>query len=263
MIKFKYFFLVTSILLLAACSSKPNDVSQEIWDRGIQYTIYVNKLTQNGENIPEEFGRDLSELIETDADREIAKAVNKLSINSLLIGLNELLGKDTDEAKKAYDETYKELQETFGKNALKESNLDMKLIEGYVTANQINAQEEKKEKEDEFMKSTGVYLTAKEVQYDLVNNLDKQFYVAGNVKLCDYYNYGYTNEEKYFCGMLTPEGGSYSDSWYLYFHRESFKSVYEYLLNSDINLRIIAEVNGKVYKRGQGNMAVVKTTEGY
>jgi len=103
-----------------------------------------------------------------------------------------------------------------------------------------------------------VELTGKEVQFNLSNNLNTEFYLNGNVELCNYYNYGYTNETDFFCGQLTPVDGGYSDSWYLYFHRDSFDSVYKALLNGSVNMKIIAKIPSKGYKRGQGNMAVVQ-----
>ncbi|MCL1696256.1 MULTISPECIES: hypothetical protein [unclassified Lysinibacillus] len=121
----------------------------------------------------------------------------------------------------------------------------------------------KEDPSDEFLKVTGVTLTGKEVQFDLANNLDKEFYLEGQVELCDYYNYGYTNEEKFFCGQLTPTDGGYSDSWYLYFHRDSFKNEYQDLLNGDVNMRVVAQIPAKSYKQGQGRMAAVKKSQSY
>lgn len=106
-------------------------------------------------------------------------------------------------------------------------------------------------------------LTGKEVQYDLANNLSKKFYLNGTVELCNYYNYGYTNEKAYFCGQLTPVDGGYSDSWYLYFRRDTFKDAYQKLLNGDVNMRISAFIPSESYMRGQGNMAIVNEMETY
>ncbi|WP_223553399.1 hypothetical protein [Lysinibacillus sphaericus] len=115
--------------------------------------------------------------------------------------------------------------------------------------------------EEKFVEENLVTLTGKEVQYNLENNLNVEFYLNGNVELCNYYNYGYTNEGAYFCGKLTPVDGDYSDSWYLYFHRDSFDSAYQALLEGNINMRIIAKIPSEGYERGQGNMAVVQKME--
>ncbi|MCT1538440.1 MULTISPECIES: hypothetical protein [Lysinibacillus] len=117
--------------------------------------------------------------------------------------------------------------------------------------------------EEKFIEDNMVRLTGKEVQYNLANNLNVEFYLNGNVELCDYYNYGYTNEAKFFCGQLTPVDGDYSDSWYLYFHRDSFDNAYQALLEGNINMRIIAKIPSNGYERGQGNMAVVKKIGAY
>lgn len=129
------------------------------------------------------------------------------------------------------------------------------------TSDNIKSNEE--HSSDEFLKATGVTLTGKEVQFDLANNLDKEFYLDGQVELCDYYNYGYTNEAKFFCAQLTPTDGKYSDSWYLYFHRDSFDKEYQNLLNGNANMKVIAQIPSKSYKLGQGNMAVVKKSQSY
>ncbi len=117
--------------------------------------------------------------------------------------------------------------------------------------------------DEKFMDEYNISLTGKEVQFNLANNLNKEFFLNGNVELCDYYNYGYTNEKAYFCGQLTPVDGGYSDSWYLYFHRDSFDNVYEALLEGNLDMRISAKIPSKVYERGQGNMAIVQRIKVY
>lgn len=117
--------------------------------------------------------------------------------------------------------------------------------------------------DEQFMEEYNISLNGKEVQFNLANNLNKEFYLNGNVELCDYYNYGYTNEKAYFCGQLTPVDGGHSDSWYLYFHRDSFDNVYEALLEGNLDMRISAKIPSKVYERGQGNMAIVQRMKVY
>lgn len=117
--------------------------------------------------------------------------------------------------------------------------------------------------DEKFMEEYNISLNGKEVQFNLTNNLNKEFYLNGNVELCDYYNYGYTNEKAYFCGQLTPVDGGYSDSWYLYFHRDSFDNVYQALLEGNLNMQISAKIPSKVYERGQGNMAIVQQMKVY
>jgi hypothetical protein len=105
----------------------------------------------------------------------------------------------------------------------------------------------------EFKKATGVYLDAKTVQYDMENHLDKEFYLTGQLRLCDYYNYGYTNQSKVYCAELHPDDGS--DYWYLYFSREKTRPLYNELLQGDIDLKLTALIHKEVYRQGQGNMA--------
>lgn len=117
--------------------------------------------------------------------------------------------------------------------------------------------------DEKFMEEYNISLTGKEVQFNLSNNLNKEFYLNGNVELCDYYNYGYTNESKFFCGKLTPVDGGYSDSWYLYFNRDSFNDAYQALLEGNMDMKIIAKIPTNGYERGQGNMAVVTKSQSY
>ncbi|MGE7673084.1 hypothetical protein ACQKMV_05780 [Lysinibacillus sp. NPDC094403] len=104
-------------------------------------------------------------------------------------------------------------------------------------------------------------LTGKDVQYDLANNLSKDFFLSGTAEICDYYNYGYTNEKSYFCVQLTPFDGDSSDSWYLYFDREEFQKIYKVLLIDEFYIRVSAYIPKNNYIQGQGNMAVVRRAE--
>ena len=118
---------------------------------------------------------------------------------------------------------------------------------------------EKKLLEEEMARVT---LTAKEVQYDMSNNVDKEFILAGTGDLCDYYNWGYDRsiERSYFCVKVTPSGG-YSESWYIYFHRTSFTSVYQDLLRGEKYMTIIAKIDSAFYERNQERMASAKIVE--
>lgn len=101
----------------------------------------------------------------------------------------------------------------------------------------------------------GVSLTAKEVQYDIYNNLDKKFYISGTIELSDYYNYGYTNSKDLFSTLIIPHGGSYSDGWYIYFDRKTGSNLYEQLLLGSVEIEVIAMAKSQAYKNGQGKMA--------
>ena len=106
---------------------------------------------------------------------------------------------------------------------------------------------------EEFKKITGLHLDAKTVQYDMENHLDKEFYLVGQLRLCDYYNFGYTNQSEIFCAELHPDDGS--DYWYLYFSREKVRPLYNELLQGNVDLMLTAKIHENVYRQGQGNMA--------
>lgn len=253
------FLLSLSLLFLTACSNKPEEVSQEVWDRSIQYTLYIDKLVEDGDS-PEALGADLSTLTETKEEKEIVAEVVNLSVKSIVLSLAKLTNTSVDEAQKSYDEQYDKLKDIFGSD-LKRAKLDVDKVKTYIAESKLIQEEKRKQERESVMKQWGVTLTGKEVQYDLSNNLDKEFYLEGNLKLCTYYNYGFTNETDFFCGQLTPFDGGYTDSWYLYFHRESFKTVYDKLLNGNVDIRVVAEIPYFTYERGQGNMAKVKRTQ--
>ena len=100
-----------------------------------------------------------------------------------------------------------------------------------------------------------------EVQYDIKNNLDKNFYLLGYGELSDYYNYGFDSwlEEDYFCLRVLPEGGSYSNSWYVYLEREGFSDIFNYgIKNGTVPVFLICQVPSLAYEEGQGCMALAQ-----
>jgi hypothetical protein len=106
------------------------------------------------------------------------------------------------------------------------------------------------------MNEKSVTLTAKEVQYDISNNVGKEFGLAGEGELCDYYNWGYDKniEGNYFCVNVTPSGG-YSEAWYNYFSRNSFSRLYQGLLQINKYIILIAEIDSSLYEKNQQNQA--------
>lgn len=110
----------------------------------------------------------------------------------------------------------------------------------------------------EYMKESKVSLYWKDIQYDMPNNLDKEFVVAGIAELSDYYNYGFRGrEDDYFCISVTPYDGKYTNRWHLYLHRESFKELFNSLKGEERVIIATCEIPDFVYKEGQGNMAFV------
>lgn len=113
-----------------------------------------------------------------------------------------------------------------------------------------------------FMANYGVTLTAKQVQYDMTNNVGKQFGLSGTAELCDYYNWGYNEsiESVAFCVHITPDGG-YLESWYIYFFRNDFYRLYQHLLEGDVYVFVIAIIEPGLYNKNQGNMASANYVE--
>jgi uncharacterized protein with FMN-binding domain len=111
--------------------------------------------------------------------------------------------------------------------------------------------------EKELMKKVGASITAKEVQYNMSANLDKTFLLYGTAELSDYYNWRFDDlEPDYFCIEVQPAVGKYTDRWYIYCHRDSFKELYDELLDGNVSGVVIgAEIPNFLYDKNQGNMA--------
>ena len=114
---------------------------------------------------------------------------------------------------------------------------------------------------EDYMKQKNITLTAKDVQYDMKNNLDKKFAIVGRLTIDDYYNYGFDNsiEADYFSGELEQPNGTYSTNWYLYFHRESFKDLFNILKQRSVEVNITAIIPKYMFEENQGNMAMVES----
>lgn len=79
-------------------------------------------------------------------------------------------------------------------------------------------------------------VTAKDVKYDVYNNIGKAFALEGSAELDDYFNYEYRDLDSiYFCIKITPRGGSYGDEWYVYANRVQFSSLLETLMDRDLD----------------------------
>jgi len=64
-------------------------------------------------------------------------------------------------------------------------------------------------------------------------------------------------ERDYFVAYVIPDGESYSNGWYLYFHRESFNELFRELKNGKIDIMATSVIPKSRYKSGQNNMAKV------
>ncbi|MEG0836236.1 MAG: hypothetical protein RR413_12425 [Christensenellaceae bacterium] len=103
-----------------------------------------------------------------------------------------------------------------------------------------------------------VELTAKDVQYDMGNNVNQYFTLNGYAELDDYYNYGFDSsiEQDYFCLNVTPTGGGYTDQWYIYCHRNSFQKVLDKAKDQGgIYVDMICMIPSFRFEKNQQNMA--------
>lgn len=269
----KRIFCIICLLLvfgiISGCNQKPSSVRQEIWDQGIQYTIYINKVLEEKGETEEgfndaflSFASSYNETELSDTEKEILDNLRNLNLNFLKIHLFQLTGGETEEERNEYDKFYANLEKIYGKSNLSSNNLNEDFITTASVDSVVKETVTKQDEIEEFKKKAGISLTADEVRFNMSNNLDMKFFLEGNIELCDYYNYGFTNDRKFFCGQVTPLDGGYTDSWYLYFNRESFAKLYNKLLDKQISyIRTSAQVPSKVYKDGQGNMAVVNAAE--
>lgn len=74
----------------------------------------------------------------------------------------------------------------------------------------------------------GELATYKDVKYDPIGYLGRKFLLTGTAELSDYFNYDYRDfEAVYFCICVTPDGGSFSDRWYIYCDRYKYDELLE------------------------------------
>jgi len=257
--------MILLLLLLTACSSKtynkPGDVSQQVWDEGLQYAIMIDSnqshiadIATIGSNI-----RDLEKISETEQEKELIDNLRMMFYGKVDVQTgNE---KQRKEGTKTYKEARKVVAGYFGNDALNGDNLQQEKLKNINDeTNAIQESIDNYSPVNEYMENENIHLAAKDVQFDMANNIDKDFVVAGVAELSDYYNYGFDSdmEATYFCARVIPEDGSYSDGWYLYFHRESYQELFEKLKNGNANVIMTANIPSNRYKDRQGNMALAQ-----
>ena len=118
-----------------------------------------------------------------------------------------------------------------------------------------------KSKLEDFMQRKEIKLTAKDVQYNMVNTLDETFALSGIAELSDYYNYGFSSksiEKKYFAIRVQQLE---EDDWYLYCSREQLSEMFDDLKSGDIYVLCSAVIPKSMYKSDQGNMAFITWVE--
>lgn len=125
----------------------------------------------------------------------------------------------------------------------------------------VNDEEEENKKLSGFevyVQKNKVSLDNYDVQYDMTNNLDKQFKIVGMAELHNYYNYGYRDlEGDCFCVRVTPQDKKYSSSWYIYCDRDAFKQFFAKLKGGKCYVEMVAVILSSLYESHQGNCAML------
>ena len=111
-----------------------------------------------------------------------------------------------------------------------------------------------------YMKKYNLTIKAKDVQFNMKNNLDKKFVISGIATLGDYYNFGFTDDENYFCINLDIDDTSL-DSWYLYCDRSTFSKLSADLESGSKVITATCVIPKKLYESKQGNLARVINAE--
>jgi len=111
---------------------------------------------------------------------------------------------------------------------------------------------------DTYLDENNITIDNSDVQYNMANNVDKMFSLVGYAELDDYYNYGFDDdiESSYFCLSVTPSGGSYSDQWYIYCHRDSFQKLFDKVKeNGKIYVQMVCQIPSYRFEKNQQCMA--------
>ena len=121
-------------------------------------------------------------------------------------------------------------------------------------------EEVKKEKfklnPEQFSIDNNIELKAIDVEFDMSNNVDKNFLIEGSASLDDYYNYNYSNERaNMFCVKVRPNSNDAGNPWYVYFDREEFKDLYDVLKLGDQDILVNAVNPANKNKESMGNLA--------
>ena len=151
-----------------------------------------------------------------------------------------------------------------GNNATNETRGDA--FDEYV-ATLINSTKDKTEANPatdafvEYVSTNNITLDNYDVQYNMANNLDKEFTLIGYAELDDYYNYGFDDdmEPSYYCLKVTPADGKYSNIWYIYCHRSSLQGLFDKVQSAgEKYVKMICYIPEWRFEKGQNNMAMLK-----
>ncbi|ETT77486.1 hypothetical protein C173_03184 [Paenibacillus sp. FSL R7-277] len=249
-----------NIAIKSKSVERPLEIEQVTWEASIQLAISANEYKGGISEIDIIGLKTTAESLkgfvkQTDAEQKLINAVDQMvngKYQSIMGSGKEIQNKGV----KDFEVGRENVVSIVGEDALNPGNLRKDFIKDL-------GKELKDPKKisyiDDYMKENR--LKARDVQFDMENNLDKNFVVEGTATLDDYYNYGFGNEieDIYFCARVVPDDGS--DSWYLYFERRSFKDLFEALKSGSIYVSATSEIPSYKYVKGQGNMAQVREVE--
>lgn len=111
---------------------------------------------------------------------------------------------------------------------------------------------------EDYVHKNKITLDSYDVQYDMINNLDKQFKIVGIAKLDNFYSYGFGHdmEHEYFCVLVILQDGTYT-GWHIYCRRDEFKNFYDELKKGSCFVEMVSIIPKSKYKSRQGNMALL------
>lgn len=240
---------------------RPDSIREELWQQSLQISIFVKNAADTAEGSKDgdwfevaleykTYAKNLDNI--TDDEKMLIEDVsNLITFSTDQVLFRNLYNEDSED----YVESLKEVEDWFGASNLEYENYDPLVISSYFE--EVEEQKIETDPVRVFMKDNNISLTAKDVQYDMSNNLDKEFVISGNAELNDYYNYGFDSsiEDDYFNVRLTPDDGS--DSWSLYFERDAYSELFEDLKQNDVSIIVSANIPSWIYEKNQGNMAFV------
>ena len=100
--------------------------------------------------------------------------------------------------------------------------------------------------------------TSKDVKYNKFKYLGQNFVISGTAQLDDYYNWDYRGLEPiYFCIKIRPDGGTYSDEWYVYAMRSDFSELYTELQDGPQKVNFVVKTYS--YDTSVDDMATLVT----
>ncbi|MBU9720542.1 MULTISPECIES: hypothetical protein [Bacillaceae] len=269
MLKKGLLILVFSVTFLVSCSEaaetiveKPDDVADLIWDNVMQFTIYTHEKMENGEIIDSDMRYSIDSYISINHDHggEVLSETDFDILDGFINYYKESLGQSIlflegeNELSDSYLAEYENMKEIYGSKNLSIDNIDL----AFISKEENRYQNQLEEERENFMTQYNIEYEVDDIRYNMANMLDERFIITGIGELSDYYNYGFTNQEYTFSVRLTPEGGNYTDGWYLYFPREANQELYNELLEyGSVEIMAMASVPSEVYKPNQGNMAFI------